>query len=35
VVLIGCLIALMLVLRPRGVWGETLNRKVQPGAVGS
>jgi branched-chain amino acid transport system permease protein len=24
VVLIGCLIALMLVLRPRGIWGETL-----------
>jgi branched-chain amino acid transport system permease protein len=26
VVLIGCLIALMLVLRPRGIWGETLKR---------
>ena len=28
VVLIGCLIALMLVLRPRGIWGERLNGKA-------
>lgn len=30
VVLIGCLIALMLVLRPRGIWGEKLKK---PGAM--
>jgi ABC-type branched-subunit amino acid transport system permease subunit len=29
VVLIGCLIALMLVLRPKGIWGEKL-RTVKP-----
>jgi branched-chain amino acid transport system permease protein len=28
VVLIGCLIALMLVLRPKGIWGEKLASKA-------